>query len=595
MTKIHLAAGLSLPVDAATQTILDIGKRGSGKSTTAARIVEQFAKAKVPFVVLDPADTWWGLKASRDGGPGLNVYVFGGRHADLPLEPGGGALVAELLCEHRIPLVLSCKHLSGAARSRFMADFATTLFQKWAGGPLHVVMEEAHELAPQAPPKGEQAEVMLGAFKRLWKLGRSSGIGGTAITQRPAALHKDITTQSEILIVHRTIGPQDVAAVREWIKYHGESDAILSELATLKTGEAFVWGPEFPEGNPIGLVRVQMLGRETFDSSATPKVGAARVEPKELAPVDLERFGAKMAATVERVKATDPRELQKALAESKATNARLERQLAQAAKQPNPTAATERQPKTVEKLILKDAQVARLEKLAESLAKIGDTLAQRQQVVVSEIGNLHTMSNEIIAALRAAASTESPRPRAIAGGGGPGAADKSSARSSRPAPVVPRPAREGDSLPEGERKILIAAAQTPNGVTREQASILSGYKRSTRDRYIQYLTAKGLVAFNGDAMLATDAGLAALGSDFEELPTGAALLDYWLQRLPTGEQKILAALSRAHPEAVERDALEEETGFKRSTRDRYIQYLQTRKLVVAVGRGAVRASDELFS
>jgi DNA helicase HerA-like ATPase len=53
---------------------------------------------------------------------------------------------------------------------------------------------------------------MLGAFKRLWKLGRASGIGGTAVTQRPASLSKDITTQSEILIAHRTIGPQDVKA-----------------------------------------------------------------------------------------------------------------------------------------------------------------------------------------------------------------------------------------------------------------------------------------------------------------------------------------------------------------------------------------------
>jgi DNA helicase HerA-like ATPase len=81
---------------------------------------------------------------------------------------------------------------------------------------------------------------MLGRVTRLWELGRASGLGGSAITQRPASLSKNITTQAEILIVHRTLGPQDVAAVREWIRYHGERDDILGELATLKTGEAFI-------------------------------------------------------------------------------------------------------------------------------------------------------------------------------------------------------------------------------------------------------------------------------------------------------------------------------------------------------------------
>ena len=60
-----LAKGLSLPPDAATQTFLIVGKRGSGKSTTAVRMAEQLHAAGVPFVVIDPVDTWWGLKADR--------------------------------------------------------------------------------------------------------------------------------------------------------------------------------------------------------------------------------------------------------------------------------------------------------------------------------------------------------------------------------------------------------------------------------------------------------------------------------------------------------------------------------------------------
>jgi DNA helicase HerA-like ATPase len=62
---LHIATDLTFPLDAVTQTFLIVGKRGSGKSNTAARFVEQLHRAKLPFVVLDPVDTWWGLKAAR--------------------------------------------------------------------------------------------------------------------------------------------------------------------------------------------------------------------------------------------------------------------------------------------------------------------------------------------------------------------------------------------------------------------------------------------------------------------------------------------------------------------------------------------------
>lgn len=375
MRRLHLARDLTLPLDAVTQTFLVVGKRGSGKSNTAARFVEQLHHARLPFVALDPVDTWWGLKAARDGGRGLDVYVFGGRKADLPLEAGGGALIAEVLCEHHLSMVLSVKHLSGRERSTFMVQFTQTLFQKWSGGPLHLVLEEAHEFAPQNVVHAKEGEqLMLGAFKRLWKLGRSSGIGGTAVTQRPASLNKDITTQAEILIAHRTIGPQDVKAVGEWVKYHGERLDMLADLPTLPTGEAFVWAPEFPEGQPIGLKRTAILLRETYDSASTPKVGEQRVEPKELAAVDLERLRAKMAATIEKAKAEDPRELRKQIGE-------LTKQLAlKSSTTPEKVSASVR-----EKRVLTDADRALLEKVSERLGKIAALLDRARAGAIAEI------------------------------------------------------------------------------------------------------------------------------------------------------------------------------------------------------------------
>ena len=82
--------------------------------------------------------------------------------------------------------------------------------------------------------------------------------------------------------------------------------------------------------------------------------------------------------------------------------------------------------------------------------------------------------------------------------------------------------------------------------------------------------------------------------DFQPLPTGDAVCDYWLARLPEGERRILEVPIDQHPEPVDRDALEAATGYKRSTRDTYVQRLSARKLVGTSGRGVVLASGTLF-
>lgn len=64
--------------------------------------------------------------------------------------------------------------------------------------------------------------------------------------------------------------------------------------------------------------------------------------------------------------------------------------------------------------------------------------------------------------------------------------------------------------------------------------------------------------------------------------------------MPEGERRIFSALL-SKPEGLSRESLEEMTGYKRSTRDTYIQRLQSRRLVEIVGRGEVRPSEMLFA
>src|SRR5205807_10213049 len=102
--------------------------------------------------------------------------------------------------------------------------------------PVHIFCEEAHRFMPQTRrERGAEENIMLSRVLRLFTEGRSSGIGLTAVTQRPAALHKDATTQAEILVAHRLIGPQDVDAVEGWIQHHHQEKLKQQVLSSVRT------------------------------------------------------------------------------------------------------------------------------------------------------------------------------------------------------------------------------------------------------------------------------------------------------------------------------------------------------------------------
>jgi hypothetical protein len=163
----------------------------------------------------------------------------------------------------------------------------------------------------------------------------------------------------------------------------------------------------------------------------------------------------------------------------------------------------------------------------------------------------------------------------------------------RPTGSPAHAAAEHSDLPRGEVVILSACIQYPAGLRREQLTALTGYKRSTRDAYIQRLRERGYLDLISDKVIATAEGIGAL-PDARPLPVGAALQAFWTARLPEGERKILSALIVAYPNGLERESLDEATGFKRSTRDAYLQRLTAKELVSEPSRGEVRASDQLF-
>jgi chromosome segregation and condensation protein ScpB len=172
----------------------------------------------------------------------------------------------------------------------------------------------------------------------------------------------------------------------------------------------------------------------------------------------------------------------------------------------------------------------------------------------------------------------------------------------KPVPLpVPRPPSNGEEDPAdkppgaGEMKVLACVAQF-EAVTREQVTVNTGFKRSSRDTYLQRLRSRGLIYEEGDNLIrATQAGIDALGDRYQPLPTGRELQEHWLRRLPEGERKIFEILLQAQGQPVPREEISEATGYKRSSRDTYLQRLRSRMLVKDDGRGGVRASEGLFS
>jgi hypothetical protein len=146
---------------------------------------------------------------------------------------------------------------------------------------------------------------------------------------------------------------------------------------------------------------------------------------------------------------------------------------------------------------------------------------------------------------------------------------------------------------KGERRLLIAIAQYPNGITTETLAVLTGYKATSRRVYLQRLVSGGFVERDGKRFRATEAGLRDLGTAYQPLPVGDKLRGYWMTRLPDGERKLLGVAVDAYPRPVTAQSLQEATSYKPTSVRVYSQRLVSRQLLIRE-RGELRAARELF-
>jgi hypothetical protein len=266
-TNFNISDNLSLPREAITWVNAFVAKRGAGKTYNASVLAEEMLKQKVPIVVIDGMGIWWGLRVGKNGqGDGLPIVVFGGEHADIPLDPLKAKQIAKAVVETNISAVIDLSGYSKLQSRRIVQEFLDELY-KINRLERHVFIEEADLWAPQRIIGPEQAQC-LGAVDNFVRRGGNHNLGCSLITQRSAVLNKDLLTQSDCLIILRTLAPQDKNAIQAWVEEQTDEDKRklkewYDSLKSLKNGEAWVWHPE----KPTIFKKVMFRQRETFHAT----------------------------------------------------------------------------------------------------------------------------------------------------------------------------------------------------------------------------------------------------------------------------------------------------------------------------------------
>jgi uncharacterized membrane protein len=572
---------IQIPAAAFDQHIIVLGKTRSGKSSAMRVLVEYLLDKQEPVTIVDPKGDWWGLKASADGkSAGYPVVIFGGEHGDVPLNARSGASVAELVATGNRSAIIDLGGWMPGDRTQFWIDFASTYFRTHKGRH-YLVIDEVHNLAPKGKIMDPNAGKMLHWSNRLASEGLGKGISMIAASQRPQKVHNDFLTSCETLLAMRVIHKSDRDALKDWIDACGDPEKgkeVLATVASLSRGEAWAYSPEYE----FGPKRVQFPMFDTYDSFKPQKAGAD-VKLKGWAEVDLADVTKKLEAAVKEAEATDPKKLQLRIRE-------LEKQLRE--KPEHKLQSTAADPREIKRIVreLEDEYGRKLSYAAHvqfstwqkgrKLIKALDELAK------SAIALFPPEEPKIPDVQTHKGTPEAPR-QAIT--------PRSELRTAFKPSVRPESVQTNGDLPEGEREILKAIAKYSDGVKRDQLSVLTGYKRSTRDAYIARLRPKGYIDERGGTIIATDAGVSALGHHYEQLPpSGDELQRYWLERLPDGEKKILEILLQ-QDQGVDREALTDATGYKRSTRDAYLARMTAKRIVQPIGRGQVKAVEEFFA
>jgi hypothetical protein len=587
-----------------------LGIRESGKTYAAKGIAEQLLDYKIPIVVFDAIGVWRHLKVARPsaGGRGFKIVIAGGESADLPLTPASAPAIVRAAIAENIPLVIDLydHKLSKADWRRIVQHcFRTLLYEN--KGLRHIFLEETAEYAPQKVMDGETyAEV-----EKLVRMGGNKSLGITLINQRAQEVNKAVLDLCENLVLMRQRGAHAIGALEKWIdKLEPDiAKTIATEMPHMEAGDAWVFS-----GSAETAKRTHTAHILSYHPDRRKPQTKATAPDRIADTVDfVSKLAGELKSLTAEAAANDPSTLKRRIAElerqvkaapAKATAAVTDsatgrRHAAQLVKL---TALIEELMKFVVTINAKDFTAKAGENVdGDALQKAIEAAVVRARQLIEqsmearnrELQALQRDGGRLVARVQKLLESQDVKIDVDVKHNEPFTV----APTQRPAPAARKTNGSSSDIGSGgKRRMLTVLAQYPEGMHHGKLSILTGLssRSGTWSTYLGELRTKGWVE-GRDHLKVTEDGLQALG-DWQPLPTGQQLIEYWRQRLgDSGKRKIFDVAVAAYPNAVVTEEVAEQTGLsaRSGTWSTYLGELRTLGLIT--GRGEVRASEDLFS
>ncbi len=541
---------------------------GGGKSWLLRRLCEQLFSI-MPVIIIDPEGEFATLREKFG-------FVLVGKGGETPADCRSAKLVMHKILELRASAVFDLYEMSVDERHRYVNLISRAAIDapKNLWRPTTFVFDEVHEFCPESGKGESEARAAVLSFPTK---GRKRRFGSIFATQRLAKLAKDARAEFQNRMMGQTFEPDDLKAAAGILGISGKDETadFFRSMRTMDSGNFFAFGRAICLEQTLVKVGSVETSHEVEDAKHGNEPPPPPEKVRELLPqlADLPKQAEEKAQTE---------------AQLRSEVRRLTQELAKEAK-------TVRAPATVHPVKEVPVLTKDQEEIISSAIVLFETLNRDFEKRMEEVRDVYRELN----GLRAEISSKLSAAR--------NGRQMNSATSPRPSPprmraaeretTDRRPAAHSGNgnghLPIGERKVLEACIQFPGGLRREQLTVLTGYKRSSRDAYVQRLREKDFLLVDGEMVCASVLGIDAL-PDAQPLPTGAALQAYWIDRLPIGEKALLQVVLDAYPAAVTRDALTEATNYLRSSRDAYLQRMRAKQIITEPSRGEVRAADTLF-
>lgn len=562
--KIKLSEKVGMDLDKLIVTRLLIqANSGGGKSFTIRRIIEQ-AFGHKQIIVIDPEGEFVNLREKFD-------FVYAGKGGDVPVESRSAALLAQRLLELKASAIIDLYELPPQERKHFVRLFLEAMVNapKELWHDCLVVLDEAHVFAPEK----DQSE-SLSAVIDMASRGRKRGYCLIPATQRPAKLNKDVAAECNNKLIGRASLDIDRKRSAEELGFTSKEEII--SLRNLEPGEFYAFGPAISREVirvTIGDVKVKPAKRAA-NKNVIP-TPSDKVKKILLELADLPEEAAKEAKTI---------------AELKALNATLKRELAAKTIEFKASTTYVSDPKAIERAVR--------ERDAEWKPKLDFAVRE-----LKRFGKIFTVIGDLIGAEKVSTIPTIDAP------GVP-------ATPQKPVQPVPMPGRDASNhppikLPEPkdvpfdgisgpEQRILDAIALSESiGITeplQTAVAFLAGYTYGGGgfNNPRGALKTKGLLEYRDNRLALTEAGRAFAHQPDVPL-TKEMMREKVMSILPGPEKRLLGPLMDAHPLAMANEDLRiaahyEPGGGFNNPRGR----LKSLGLIDYPSAGFTRANDILF-